>query len=84
MTKKNLFTLLAGFVLCGLTAISMASCSVDDSPAPTDNEIDYDITGKWVANLGPTMISSSEYIWNVMISFDDDGVVRTEDLPLRA
>lgn len=78
MTKKNLFTLLAGFVLCGLTAISMASCSVDDSPAPTDNEIDYDITGKWVANLGSTMISSSEFIWNVLVSFDDDGVVRSK------
>ena len=75
-TKKNLFTLLAGIICC-MATFTVTSCSVDDSAIYPDEDIDYEVTGKWVANLGPESGFGEDYICHVMLSFDDDGIVRT-------
>lgn len=73
MPKKNLFTWLAGIIVCSFTAITVTSCSVDDSAAYTNEEIDYKLTGKWLADLGYEY-GEDIISWKLM-TISTDGVI---------
>ena len=65
---------MAKVACCCLTAIIAAACSNDDNPATPADEVDRDLTGIWVTNLGDTF--DSDYLsYDVVLTFNDDGVV---------
>jgi len=80
MTKKNLFTLLAA-VICCMATFTVTSCSADDSAIYPDEEIDYNITGSWVNVIKePELLSGDDYNIKFMITFDNNGVIRTSSI----
>jgi len=72
MTKKNLFTLLAA-VICCMATFTVTSCSVDDSAIYPDEKIDYELTGKWLADISEEY--GEQVVALALMSFDTDGVV---------
>lgn len=74
MKRESSMKWMAKVACCCLTAIIAAACSNDDNPATPGDEVDRDLTGTWVANLGNTF--DSDYLsYDVVLTFNDDGVV---------
>ncbi len=74
MKRESSMKWMAKVACCCLTAIIAAACSNDDNPATPADEVDRDLTGIWVTNLGDTY--DSDYLsYDVVLTFNDDGVV---------
>lgn len=74
MKRESSMKWMAKVACCCLTAIIAAACSNDDNPATPADEVDRDLTGIWVTNLGNTF--DSDYLsYDVVLTFNDDGVV---------
>ncbi len=80
MTNKHLFTWFAAVIICCMATFTVTSCSVDDSAIYPDEEMDYNLAGSWVNVTTGESILGDDYTVKLMITFDNDGVLKTSSI----